>query len=316
MKTTLLAILAVLTMSPLYNVTLSNKVYFELIKEFSLTSEPRDIILYDNAYVITDGALYSITISDPYNAAKSEITELSGLKSLAFIGHFAYAAYSNGVIAVYDFSKYPALKTNTINTNGRLQKIFIDNGYLYITNLDAGLQVYDVNVADFPVYKNTQIVTGEANGLTVRNKKAYVTSSNAHLSIIDASDVSKLPIVGTYTNGIRFYEPYVDGNYAYVPQGNTGVQVLNISNLPFPNMVTILFARKSANQVVTSSNYVWVADQKSIESFFNNNSEAYFFAGNYKGNSYINRIAVVDGKYIYVATQDKKIKILKIDYQY
>jgi hypothetical protein len=316
MKRTLFVLLAFLTLSPLFNVALSNKVYFELIKEFTLESEPRDIILYDNAYVISDGALYVISISDPYNASKSEIGSLSGLKSLAFIGHYAYAAYSGGIIGIYDFTKSVSTRTNSINSMGRIQKIFIDNGYLYITNLDAGLQVYDVNIADFPVYKNTQVITGEPNGLVVKNKKAYVTSSNAHLSIIDVSDLSKLSIVGTYTNGVSFYEPFVDGNYAYVPQGNTGVQVLNINNLPFPNMVTILFARKSAIQAVTSSNYVWVADNKSIEAFFNSNGDAFFFAGNYKSTSVINRIAVVDGKFIYAATADKKLKILKIDYQY
>jgi hypothetical protein len=316
MKTTLLILFSLLTLSPAYNVTLSNKVYFELIKEFELSSVPRDIILYDNAYILTDGALNIITVADPYNAIKTEVSMLSGITSIAFIGHFAFASYSVGNIVVYDFSKFPPLKKNTILSTGRIQKLVIDNGFLYVTNLDAGLQVYDVNIADFPVYKNTQIITGEANGLIVKNKRAYITSSNAYLSIIDATDISMLPIIGTYTNGVSFYEPYVDGDYAYVPQGKTGVQVLNISKLPSPSWVSNLYARRFAKQVVTSSIYVWVADDRSVESFFNNNAESYFFAGNYKSSSVINRIAVIDGKYIYVATADKKLKILKIEYQY
>lgn len=316
MKRSLLAALTFLTLMPFGNYLFSDKIYFNFVKEFSLSYEPRDIILFDNAYVITDGSLYSISIADPYKAGKTEIKGLSGLTSIAFIGRFAYAAFSTGNIIVYDFASNPPRQTNSIPSTGRIQKLVIDNGYLYVTNLDAGLQVYDVNIADFPVYKNTQIITGEPNGLIVRNKLAYITSSDAHLSIIDASDVSKLPIIGTYTNGVSFYEPYVDGSFAYLPQGQTGVQVLNISTLPTPSWIANLYSRKFAKQVVTSSMYVWVADERSIESFFNNNSNAFFFAGNYKSNSVINRIAVIDGKFIYVATADNKLKILKIDYQY
>lgn len=294
----------------------SNQVYLSWLNETTLDTEGYDILLNeDRAYIITGSELHSFSTSDPTKLNEIQFTDIGSVRSLAFTGRMGYILGMDNQIRVYDFTTTPPkLKTN-IRTNGNIKKIVIDNGYLYILNIDAGLQVYDVNVGDFPVYKNTQILPSAVNGIFVKDRKAYVTGEFAHLSIIDASDISKLPIVGTYTNGVKFYEPYVDGNYAFVPQGNTGVQVLNISKLPFPSWVANLYARKSAKQVVSSNFYVWIADEKSIEGFFNKDA-AFYFAGNYKEQAKINRIALIEGKYIYMVTGDSKLKVLKIEYKY
>ena len=296
---------------------ISNQVYFTLINEIPLDNEPVDIVINEGlAYIITGAVLYSFNTDNPYSGDLKNYQNMSGTTSISFSGRFAFTIGSGSGISVYDLTKDPPVRKNSIITSGKLTKLVIDNGYMYVINQSAGLQVYDVNIPDFPVFKNTQLLNSDANGIFVRDKKAYVTSKNANLSIIDVSDVSAMPIIGTYTNGVNFYEPYIDGDYAYLPQGNTGVQVLNITKLPFPEWITNLYARKFARQVVSSNFYVWVADDKSIEGFFQKNSKTYYFAGNFKNNDVINRIAVIDGKYIFMCTADKKLKILKIDYSY
>jgi hypothetical protein len=300
-----------------FHTNYSDQVYLTLIKEVQLQGTPTDIILNEGiAYITTSGTLYAFSTADPYTIEQYNYEELTGTSSVSFTGRIAYALGSNNQINLYDFTKDPPVKKSTIRTNGIIKKVVIDNGYLYVINQDAGLQVYDVNVGDFPIFKNTQILPASVNGLYIKDRKAYITGLGAHLSIIDAADISKLPIIGTYTNGVKFYEPYVDGNYIYIPQGNTGVQVLNISKLPFPEWVANIPARKNAKQVAASNFYVWVVDDKSIEGFFNKDSNAFYFAGNYKNNAVINRIALVEGKYIYMATSDNKLKVLKIDYKY
>lgn len=297
----------------------SNQVYLTLVKEYNLGGEPRDILLNEGvAYIITGGTLSAFNTTEPFDQyAESYLGPLYGTQSMAFSGRIAYAIGPGSGITLFDFTKDPPALRNNIMTNGTISKLVIDNGYMYVLNQSAGLQVYDVNVSDFPILKNTQIIPGgEANGIFVKDRKAYVTTSNANLSIFDVNDIAKLPIVGSYTNGVKFFEPFVDGNYAYVPQGNTGVQVLNITKLPFPEWVTNLYARKSAKQVVASNFYIWVADDKSIEGFFNKDVKTFYFAGNYKNNKAINRIAIFEGKYIFMATSDSRLKILRIDYQY
>lgn len=313
-----LTILLFIISSALFSPALhSNQVYLTLIKEVKLDAVPTDIILNEDlAYVITGGAFYSFTTSDPYNIQQITYSPLSSTKSIGFAGRIAYALTPDNQINLYDFTKDPPVKKTNIRTNGSIKKLVVDNGYLYALNEDAGLQVYDVNVADFPVFKNTQIIPGSVNGIYIKDKKAYITGAAASLSIIDVGDISKLPIVGSYSSGVNFYEAYVDGNYAYIPQGKTGVQVVNITKLPFPEWVANIPARKMAKQVVSSNFYVWIADDKNIEGFFNKDSNAFFFAGNYKNNAVINRIALIEGKYIYMATADKKLKVLKIDYKF
>ena len=301
----------------LISCTYSSQVYLTLIKEVTLSSTPFDIIINEGiAYVLTSNALLGFTTSDPYNPQQTSYGELSGTSSIAFTGRFAYSLSSSG-IKLYDFTKNPPVRRNIVSITGRIKKLVIDNGYLYILNEDAGLQVYDVNVGDFPIFKNTQVVPFNSNGIFIKDKKAYITSSNANLSIIDVGDLSKLPIIGSYNVGVSFYEPYVDGNYAYIPQGTGGVQVLNITKLPFPEWVTNLFARKSARQVVSSNFYVWVADEFTIEGFFNKSDKSFYYAGNYDNqDAVINRIALIEGKYIYMCSSDNKLKILRIDYKY
>jgi len=295
----------------------SDQVYLTLINESSLSSIPRDIIINDEfAYVLTDSAFYFFSTNDPYNLKQESYNNLSGTKSIAFSGRMAYVYFGNEQITLYDFTKNPPVKKNSIQTGGKIVKLTIDNGYMYVVNNDIGLQVYDVNIPDFPLLKSTQIIPDDANGIFIKDKKAYITGSKANLSIFNVADLSKLPIIGSYSNGVNFFEIYVDDNYAFVPQGETGVQVLNIDKLPFPEWIANIFARKFAKQVVASNFYVWVADDKSVEGFFNNNPGGYFFAGNYKNNAVINRIALIDGKYIFVCSNDNKLKVLKIDYKY
>lgn len=295
----------------------SNQVYLTLIKEHNLAYEPRDIVINEGiAYILTKNDLYGFNTTEPFDKTGIDYKNLAGTYSMSFSGRFAYTIGAASGINYYDFTKTPPALKNNIITNGELTKLVIDNGYMFVINQSSGLQVYDVNIPDFPIYKNTQMLPFESNGLFIKDKKAYVTGLNAHLSIIDAADIGKLPIIGTYTNGVKFYEPFVDGNTAYLPQGSGGVQVLNITKLPFPEHVTNLYARKNSKQVVASNFYIWVADDKSVEGFFNKDSGAYYFAGNYKNDKVINRIAVIEGKYLFMATADKKLKVLKIEYKY
>jgi len=297
---------------------LPNQVYFTLIKEFTLFFEPKDIVIVDTrAYIITAGNLYSITTSLPEYDDLTEYSTMGTITSMASIGRFIYTTGKFEGIKYYDFTKSPPAYKNKINASGSIIKIIIDNGYLFSVNNTYGLQVYDVNIPDFPIFKNTQIIPGNANGIFMYDRKAYITGSNGNLYIIDAHDISKLPIVGSYNFGTSFYEAYVDDNYAFLPQGEPGVQVINISKLPNPEWVANFYGRKNAKQVVSSNFYVWLADEYSVEAYYNYDFKTFLYAGNYdNGKAVINRIAEIDGKYIYVCSSDKKLKILRIDYKY
>ena len=295
-------------------------VYLKLINEVKLPGNPKDIYINeDRAYVLCPSVVV-INLTDPNNIPKPNIYNdfTSNANSISFNGSYAYIGQDNGVIKIIDFKNTdnPIIKSS-IDAFGPISRVFVYNGYLYFIRKNFGLNVYDITVPEVPISKGTQVVVGEANSLFVRNHYAYITSSNAYLTIIDISDISKLPIVGTYSGGISFYDVFVNENYAYVPQGVTGVQVINVSDLPTPVQITNIFSRRFSKQVVVNGYYTWVNDETSVQAFYSRVPKDQLYAGSYytKGGT-INRLAVVDNKYVYLCTSDMKLKVLQVYYNY
>jgi len=297
-----------------YSVTLKQ------INEILLPGSPVDIFIKDGRAYIVCSSIVVVDISDPNNIPKMVLH--GGLASnpnvITFNGNYAYIAQTDGIIKVVNFQNMDVpIPRGSVDAMGPVTRMTVYNGYLYFLRKDFGLHVYDVSVPDFPLVKGNQLVSGDATGLFVRNKYAYVTSSTANLAIIDISDLSTLPIVGRYNSGISFYDVFISDNYAYVPQGLTGVQVLDISKLPNPEHLTNIFTRKFSKQVVVSGYYTWVNDENTIQAFYNKDPKSQLWAGSFdnSGKS-INKIEVLDGKYIYLCSYDNKLKVIQIYYNY
>jgi hypothetical protein len=295
-------------------------VYLKQINEVIIPSQPTDIyVREDTAYITSSyGMLSAVNLSRPYETLTvSYFDNIPGVIAIAFNGYYAYAACNDGKIKIYDFSSDERPLKNTLETHGNINKIAVSDGLLYCTLKDLGLGVYDITNPTYPILKGNQIISGTPTGLFVKNRKAYISTSNAYFSIINTSDLSKLPVIGTYNFGNVFYDVYVADNFAYLPQGATGVQVLNVETLSKPVWVTNIFSRKFSKQVYVSGYYTWVNDDNTIQAFYNRDPTNQLYAGSFDNKGIpINRIYVADGKYIYVVTGDGRLKILKIEYNY
>lgn len=297
-----------------YSVTL------KLITEISLPGNPVDVVLKEGYAYIICSTLAIANISDPANI--SSVKYYNDLPdpplSIAFNGSYAFIALANGTISILDLRNIDSPKNDgNIDAFGTLVKVAVNNGYLYSVKKELGLQVYDVSTPNFPILKGTQVVSGEANGLFIKNNLAYVTSLSANLSIIDISNLSTLPVVGNYNFGINFYDIFVSDNYAYIPQGATGVQVINISKLPTPEHITNIFSRNFSKQVVVSGYYTWVNDQNTIQAFYNYDPTKQLFAGSFDNlGSNINKIQILDNKYIFLCSDNNRLRVIQIIYNY
>lgn len=302
------------------NVNAPYSVTLKLVNEVTLPGNPSEIIIKDDYAYILCPSVVLVRISEPYNIPKIKIyTDLANdAKSIAFNGSYAYLAQSDGVIKIVNFQNIDSpVSDGSVNSFGNITKVSVYNSYLYFISKELGLHIYDVTVPNLPIPKGNQVVSGEPNGLFLKNNYAYVTSSNATLTIINVSDISKLPIAGTYNFGINFYDVFVSENYAYVPQGSTGVQVLDIASLPSPEHITNIFSRKFAKQVVVDGYYTWVNDDNSIQAFYSREPKDQLYAGSYDNGGYsINKIAVEDNKYIYLCSSNNKLKVIQIYYNY
>ena len=302
------------------NVNAPYSVTLKLINEVTLPANPSDIFIKDDYAYILCPSVVLVRISEPYNIPKIKIYSdlASDAKSIAFNGSYAYLAQGDGVIKIVNFQNIDSpVNDGSVNSFGNITKVSVYNGYLYFISKELGLHIYDVTVPNLPIPKGNQVVSGEPNGLFLKNNYAYVTSSNATLTIINVSDISKLPIAGTYNFGINFYDVFVSENYAYIPQGSTGVQVLDVALLPSPEHITNIFSRKFAKQVVVDGYYTWVNDDNSIQAFYSREPKDQLYAGSYDNGSYsINKIAVVNNKYIYLCSSNNKLKVIQIYYNY
>jgi len=304
----------------------SYDVYLKQINEIKLPSSPIDVIIKDGfAYVLCTGtgggSVVTLNIADPGNipAFTSQIGIGGGTPTaLSFNSSYAYVSSNEGKILVIDFRNNTKPKdAGTIDASGQIVKMAISNGFLYLIRKDFGLNVYDVSVPDFPLYKGTQLVPGEPSGIFIKNNLAYVASSNAYMSIIDVSDISKLPIVGSYNFGMNFYDVFVSDNMAYLAQGSTGVQVVNVSQSGSPKWMTNLFSRNFSKQVVVSGYYTWVNDENTIQAFYNKDPQHQVYAGSFDNDKKaINKIEVQDAKYIYLCSSGAVLKVLQIIYNY
>jgi hypothetical protein len=297
-----------------YSVTL------KLINEISLPGNPVDVFLKEGYAYIICSTLGIANISDPMNIPPVKyFNDLPDSPlSIAFNGSYAFIALNNGTIYILDIknTEIPKYEGN-IDAFGTIVKVMVSNGYLYSIKKDFGLQVYDVSTPNFPILKGGQIVTGEANGLFIKNNLAYITSLSATMSIIDISNLSTLPVVGNYNSGINFYDVFVNDNYAYIPQGETGVQVINISKLPTPEHITNIFSRRFSKQVVISGYYTWVNDQNTIQAFYNYDPTKQLYAGSFDNlGSNINKIQILDNKYIFLCSDNNKLRVIQIIYNY
>jgi hypothetical protein len=294
----------------------SYDVNITLINSINISS-PIDIQIIDDKAYILGSSLIRINVSDPANL-KDQISysNIGDVDAMAFSNRYGY--FSSGQrIKIFDLTANPPTDRGYFETQGTISKLIVSDGYLFVLRKDLGLYVYDVKNPEMPILKGSQIVPGDANSMFIKGQKAYVTCSNAHLSIIDYSDPVKLPVIGTYFFGINFYDIYVQDNYAYLSQGSTGVQVLNIQTPSSPQWVTNIFSRKFSKQVVISNYYAWVNDDNTIQAFYNKDASSYLYAGVYDNKGFsINRIAVINGKYILLCSSEGLLKVLQIEYNY
>lgn len=295
----------------------SYNVYFSVANTTILKDSPTDIqIVDDKAYILSSYEVAVFNAADPAGLSLiADYTAFSGASAYAISGKYAYVAQGTR-ISIFDISTTPPKEKYYFTAQGGVVKMAVSNGLLFYVTRELGLFCYDLSYPENPVFKGSQITPSDANSLYISDRKVYITCSNAHLSIIDISEPSKLPVAGTYTFGSAFNDVYVQDDYAYLCQGSTGVQVLNIKKPPSPEWVTNIFSRKDSRQVVVSNYYAWMNDDNTIQAFYIKD-KSYLYAGSYDNEgASINRIAVVNGKYIYVCSNDYRLKVLLIQYSY
>lgn len=221
-----------------------------LVGQYNTPGCSYDIDFYGNYAILADeynsdtgvqppithqGGLQIIDVSNPANPTfVSSLDTSTGSYSFGatVISHYAYlesivVGTNNGYLDVYDLSNIssPQLVKSISEPYGfRWRSGLVDGNYLY-------------TAADRP-------------------------DGSRGLHIFDITDPANPAEVGSYSTGsIGAYAPVSKvGNYIYMPTKQTGVVILDVSNVASPALVATVDTPGIAYNVVVSGNYGYVSD--------------------------------------------------------
>jgi hypothetical protein len=164
-----------------------------------------------------------------------------------------------------------------------------------------------------PILAGTYNTSGNAYGVYVSGKYAYVADYTPGLQIIDISNPVSPILVGTYDTSGSAVGVHVSGKYAYVADSTSGLQIIDISNPTSPTLTGTYNTSGLAFWVYVSGKYAYVADHDAglrIIDISNPASPTLTGTYNTSGNGAYG--VYVSGKYAYVADHDAGLQIINI----
>lgn len=174
-------------------------------------------------------------------------------------GNYAFVADGTGGVKIVDiYTPGSPCIINTINTTGMATEIALSGCYLYVSDGEGGLMIFKVS----DVY-NPQIITHEiittTGALHVAGPYAYFTTDNNDMITTRLTEnIQDSHIVKSLMTCSDSYDVYVRDNYAYVANGNSGLQVIDIDRA---EVLTTLDTDGTAWKIDTKDHYIFVVNQ-------------------------------------------------------
>ena len=153
---------------------------------------------------------------------------------------------------------------------------------------------------------------GQASGITVVGRYAYVADAGDGLEIIDISDPINPVEVGQFDDGGFAQYATIVGRYAYVADATDGLEIIDISDPTNPVEVGQVDDGGSAQQITVVGRYAYVADDTDgIEIIDISDPTNPVEVGQVDDGNQASGIAVV-GRYAYVADWTDGLEIIDI----
>lgn len=121
---------------------------------------------------------------------------------------------------------------------------------VYNTNFSSS----DLTIANFGAEPGRVYAGQDGSATITAGNGGFTATSTVAVQTVSPVFLSYLPIPG-FTNGVA-----VDGSYAYVAAGLTGLWVVDVSQLSAPRIAGHLDTAGSANAVKVSGGYAYIAD--------------------------------------------------------
>ncbi|GEM_PF-1733673 len=251
------------------------------ISELDLPGDGMDVYVLDKYAYVACGyeGLYIIDISDIENMKVVSTLKQDDISSAYAIrlqvqDGLLFMADGSGGFKIIDISipESPVLVSRFGSTyQGSIDDVYIDGNTAFLADCRAGFIAVDISDPGNPRLVSETRTTGMARGLcsvkTGQGDAPYIlVADHKSMQIIDASDVSKPVIAGTYVDLKSAVSIAYAGNRAFVADFHLGLVQLDITEITKPVLINIFDTGKT-NDVCIYEDYVYSVGEKGISVF-------------------------------------------------
>lgn len=117
--------------------------------------------------------------------------------------------------------------------DGSAYRVVVDAAspsYIYVAALEGGMHVFDITDPSVPRSVGRYATQGNATGVTLAGKRAYLLDSGVGVTVLDVSDPRHSRLHGVYENDALPIDAQVGGNYLYLLDSES-VQLIDTRTL-------------------------------------------------------------------------------------
>ncbi|GAA6622056.1 DUF4347 domain-containing protein [Scytonema sp. NUACC26] len=229
-------------------------------------------VIVEGSYAYTVDSELGLQILDVTNPKKPtfkgkyKFSADSEVKGVAIKGKYAYVASYTSGLQVIDLTNptNPAFKFSDSTSCTTVEDIAIKDNYAYVAGGISGLQIFDIgDSTKLTVKGKYQNAKGSIKNVTVKGNYAYVLSESSLIStlqIIDITNPDSPVLKGSYNTSSTAFEVKVEGNYAYIAGGYSGMQIIDVSDVTKPTFKGSFDTSYNVFGVSLVGNLVYIAD--------------------------------------------------------
>lgn len=191
------------------------------------------------ACIVTDSGFVIFDISSPENPVRKGscvLVDSNYIYDIAFSGNYVFIAGSRIAIQIIDVSNSgQPVKVSEYSPDGGGGKLAVYSNYVYVLNRwyekrKSGYDLHIVDVSDIniPVFKDKYRFYYDVDGMTLSGTNLFL--SNSVVRALDISNPEKPVEIDSCDTPWRPYEIAISGDYAFVADSDSGLQVISIAD--------------------------------------------------------------------------------------
>ena len=248
------------------NIRFVNKINYSSISSIAYAK------IEGNNYALLglDPGFKIIDVNEPnYIREVSQINTPDKVCGLVYSESYAYLAergltytggqYSDGVMRIIDVhDPYNPVPMGSITMPGSARNIKIVGDCAYVADI-SGVRVINISDKTNPVVIDSIMTLGGARDVDIRDTLAFIVFDFG-IRIVDISDISNPNEISFCMLPGYCRKIIVDGNYAYIASGESGLKIIDISNPKNPLVVDSLTTNENLYAIAKNNDLLYMAD--------------------------------------------------------